>query len=263
MRYLNHHTKLLMETEYNKTTKPTTEKTGGHFGGGRSLAGIIIVVVGTLLLARQVGVEFPYWIFSWPMFLIALGLYIGARHSFRHWGWLIPVGIGTTFLIDDMIPGINVREFAWPIIIICIGLFMIFRPRRGSREFARRWENKSAETSQSSEALFESVTIFGEHKKQVLSKDFKGGESVCVFGGTELNLSQADITGRVSIEIVQVFGGTKIIVPGNWKIETEELVCILGGLNDKRQIHTGGIDQNKVLVLKGTCIFGGIDIRSF
>jgi predicted membrane protein len=252
-----------METQNNKTTTPQKEKTGGHFGGGRTLGGIIVVVVGTLWLAREVGVEFPYWLFSWPMFLIALGLYIGARHSFRQWGWLIPVAIGTMFLVDDLIPEINIGEFAWPITVICIGLFMIFRPRGGSNEFFKRWENKASHTKESSENMFESVTIFGEHKQQVLSKDFKGGESVCVFGGTEINLSQADITGRVAIEIVQVFGGTKLIVPGHWKIETEELVCILGGLNDKRQTLNSVIDQNKVLVLKGTCIFGGIDIRSF
>ena len=253
-----------MESQFNKTTDPQPEKSRGHFRGGRTLGGLIIVVVGTIWLARQVGVEFPYWLFSWPMFLISLGVYIGARHSFRQWGWLIPIGIGTMFLVDDMLPDINIREFAWPIVVIGVGLFMIFRPRRGtSNEFTRRWEKEAADINQSSEALFESVTIFGEHKKQVLSKDFKGGESVCVFGGTEINLSQADISGRVAIEIVQVFGGTKLIVPGHWKIETEELVCILGGLNDKRQLNTSMIDQTKVLVLKGTCIFGGIDIKSF
>jgi predicted membrane protein len=252
-----------METQYNKTPNPTTEKPGRHFGGGRSLGGIIIVIVGTLLLARQLGIEFPYYLFSWPMLLIAVGVYIGARHSFRQWGWLIPVAIGTIFLLDDLIPGIDIKQFAWPVIIICIGLYMIFRPKAGSKDFFKRLEDKASQANQSSENMFESVTIFGEHKKQVLSKDFKGGESVCVFGGTEINLSQADITGRVAVEIVQVFGGTKLIVPGHWKIETEELVCILGGLNDKRQILNSVTDQDKVLVLKGTCIFGGIDIRSF
>lgn len=252
-----------METQYNKATETQPQKTGGHFRGGRAMGGLVIVIVGTIWLAQRVGVEFPYWLFSWPMFLIALGVYIGARHSFRQWGWLIPVAIGTMFLVDDMIPDVNIGEFAWPIVVICIGLFMIFRPRRGSQEFFRRWERQAAETNQSTEALFESVTIFGEHKKHVLSKDFKGGESVCVFGGTEINLSQADISGRVAIEVVQVFGGTKLIVPGHWKVETEELVCILGGLNDKRQLNTSMTDQTKVLVLKGTCIFGGIDIRSY
>jgi len=252
-----------METQYNKTTNPQTEKTGSNFGGGRSLGGIIIVIVGTLLLVRQVGIDLPYYLFSWPMLLIAVGFYIGARHSFRQWGWLIPVAIGATFLIDDILPGINIKQFAWPVIIICIGLYMIIRPRAGSNDFFKRWENKASQTKQSSENMFESVTIFGEHKQQILSKDFKGGESVCVFGGTEINLSQADINGRVSIEIAQVFGGTKLIIPGHWKIETSELVCILGGLNDKRQVLNNVIDQDKVLVLRGTCVFGGIDIRSY
>ena len=141
-----------METQFNKPTNPPDKKTGSHFGGGRALGGIIVVIVGTIWLAKQVGVEFPYWLFSWPMFLIALGVYIGARHSFRHWGWLIPVGLGTMFLVDDMLPEVNIGEFAWPVAVICIGLFMIFRPRRGgSNEFAKRWENRSAEMNQSSE----------------------------------------------------------------------------------------------------------------
>jgi hypothetical protein len=46
------------------------------------------------------------------MFLIALGVYIGARHSFRHWPWLIPVTIGTMFLVDDMLPDVYIGEFA-------------------------------------------------------------------------------------------------------------------------------------------------------
>ena len=111
--------------------------------------------------------------------------------------------------------------------------------------------------------IFESVTIFGENKHLVLSKDFKGGESVCVFGGAEINLTQADITGRIPLELVQVFGGTKLIVPAHWKVESEEVVSIFGGLNDKRHFNNTVTDDSKVLVLRGTTIFGGIDIKSF
>ncbi|HEX6891115.1 MAG TPA: hypothetical protein VF141_10480, partial [Chryseolinea sp.] len=83
------------------------------------------------------------------------------------------------------------------------------------------------------------------------------------FGGVEINLTQADITGRVPIEIVQIFGGTKLIVPSHWKIDTEEVVSVFGGLNDKRQVQNTVMDPSKVLVLKGTTFFGGIDIKSF
>jgi hypothetical protein len=42
------------------------------------------------------------------------------------------------------------------------------------------------------------------------------------------------------------------------------MVTIFGGLNDKRPmpVQTGSADS-KVIVLKGTCIFGGIDIKSY
>jgi len=254
-----------MESQYNKNTNlPTTEKSGGNFGGGRALAGMIIIVVGTLLLARQVGADLPYWLFSWPMFLIALGFYIGARHSFRQWVWLIPVMIGTAFLLEDMLPELRIREYFWPLMIIIFGIVMVFRARKkGSGDLFKNWERQASSATASTEDFFESVTIFGENKKQVLSKDFKGGESVCVFGGVELNLTQADINGRVPIEIVQVFGGTKLIVPAHWRIQTEEVVSIFGGLNDKRQTMNVATDQTKVLVLKGTTLFGGIDIKSY
>ncbi|HET9434075.1 MAG TPA: hypothetical protein VFO37_09990, partial [Chitinophagaceae bacterium] len=233
------------------------------FGGGRAIAGMIVVIVGTLLLAREVGADIPYWIFSWHMLLIAFGLYLGARHSFRNPVWLIPVAIGSAFLIEDLVPEIRVREYFWPLLIIGVGLVMIIRSRRRNSDMFKAWELKANESTAMPEGFFETVTIFGENKKQILSKDFKGGESVCVFGGVEINLTQADINGRIPLELVQVFGGTKLIVPPHWKIETEEVVAVFGGLNDKRQVQNVVTDQTKVLVLKGTTFFGGIDIKSY
>lgn len=255
-----------METQYSKNPHTPVENSGPNFGGGRAMGGVIVVIVGTLLLARQAGADLPYWLFSWPMILIAVGFYVGARHSFRQWGWLIPVAIGTAFLLEEFVPEIRIREYMWPIIIIGIGLAMILRPRgrrRNRGELFKRWERQAASLSESTAGTFESVTIFGENKKQILSKDFKGGESVCVFGGFELNLTQADIDGRIPLELVQVFGGTTLIVPAHWKIETEEMVSIFGGINDKRHLQNSITDQSKILVLKGTTIFGGIDIKSF
>ncbi len=229
---------------------------------GRAIAGLIVVIVGALLLARQVGVEMPYWLFTWPMLLVAIGLYIGFRHNFRNPGWMIPTGIGLVFLMEHLVPDVELRQYIWPIVIIAIGLFMIFRPRgRNQGEYWKHWENRDAQSF--SDSAFETVTIFGGDKKQIISKDFRGGESVCAFGGVEINLTQADINGTATIEVVQLFGGTKIIVPPHWKVLTDELVCVFGSLEDKRQVAGTIVDGTKTLVLKGTCIFGGIDLRSF
>lgn len=253
-----------METQ-NSNRNLELEKGGNRHGRGRVMGGLVIIVVGVLWLSKQVGVDFPYWFFSWPMFLIAIGIYLGVRHSFRNPGWLIPAGIGTLFLSEHIVPDLEIKQFVLPIIIIGVGIFMILRPRGRNRgEYWKRWEKDDGSTSEYlSEKAFETVTIFGGDKKQIISKDFKGGESVCAFGGVEINLTQADITGTAVIEIVQMFGGTKIIVPPHWKVQSDELVCIFGSLEDKRQIHSSVVDPSKILVLKGTCIFGGIDLRSF
>jgi|SRR5688572_8836776 len=253
-----------METQNtNNNLEPIKEDT--HVNRGRAVAGLIVVVVGVTLLAKQMGVDFPYWFFSWPMLLIAVGFYIGFRHSFRSPGWLFPVGIGTLFLLEDLVPTLEMKQFIWPIIIISVGLFMIFRPR-GRRNRGDYWaqrQEKGYTSEYFSSNGFETVTIFGGEKKQIISKDFKGGESTCFFGGVEINLTQADIQGTAEIEVLQCFGGTKIIVPPHWKVQSDELVCIFGSLEDKRQVVGSTVDPTKVLVIKGTCIFGGIDLRSF
>ncbi|WP_276366485.1 DUF5668 domain-containing protein [Chryseolinea sp. H1M3-3] len=254
-----------METQNssNKNLEPIKDE--NRFNRGRALGGLIVVIVGVVLLARQVGVDFPYWFFSWPMLLIAIGIYVGFRHSFRNPGWIIPVAIGTLFLLEDIIPELEIKPFIWPIIIISIGLVMIFRPRgrnRGAEYWKQRYNHGPTSESLADNA-FETVTIFGGDKKQIISKDFKGGESVCFFGGVEINLTQADINGRAEIEVVQCFGGTKIIVPPHWKVQSDELVCVFGSLEDKRQVAGSVVDPTKILVLKGTCMFGGIDLRSF
>jgi predicted membrane protein len=69
--------------------------------------------------------------------------------------------------------------------------------------------------------------------KASFSKSFRGGDITNIFGGTELDFTQADINGRVVIDITQVFGGTKIIVPSNWQVVVD-MSAIFAGVDDKR-----------------------------
>lgn len=96
---------------------------------GRILGGIIIVAAGGVLFAHKAGVDFPEWLFTWPMIVITAGIYMGARRSFRDFQWLIPVAIGALFLADRFIEGFSFGHFMWPIIVIAIGLSMMLRPR--------------------------------------------------------------------------------------------------------------------------------------
>jgi len=245
----------------------------GQFGiiSGRSnnmLTGVFILIIGIAALLKATLTNVPDWLFSWQILLIAFGMFIGLRHNFRGPSWLILVLIGGIFLLNEIYPEISFRRYLWPIAIIVVGLFIILRPRRGWK-FDPNKKTEGASDSvftedidYSKEDFIDSTSIFGGSKKIIISKKFRGGDLVNIFGGNELDLSQADFTGVAVIEITTIFGGTKLLVPSNWSVKSEA-VTIFGGIEDKRRMQTITENPEKILVLRGTVIFGGIDIKSF
>jgi predicted membrane protein len=241
------------------------EKESRGSASGRFFAGLIIISIGSVLLATKLGIEFPYWLLSWRMLVLAIGLYVGFRHGFRGPVWIVMVIIGSTLFLDMVAPELHFHDYIWPLIIIMAGLSIMFRPRHKRKDWRRKWEEKMSKSEHTDNNDFlDSVTIFGSLKKNIFSKNFKGGDITTIFGGTELNLTQADMDTPAELDITQIFGGAKLVIPPHWRIKTEDIVSIFGGVEDKRPIlPETSYDQTKILVLKGTNIFGGIDIKSY
>jgi hypothetical protein len=104
-------------------------------------------------------------------------------------------------------------------------------------------------------------SVFGNATKIIFSKNFLGGTMTNVFGSTKINLLQSDIQQPVALDIFQLFGSTKIIVPPHWIIATT-VSSILSENDDRRVILTNISDQNKCLYITGTSIFGNITIKN-
>ena len=100
---------------------------------GRAFAGLVVVIVGSALFVRQLGIPMPRWIFSWPMILIAIGTFTGVNSGFKGISWLVLILIGGVFLLDKMIYDIDIHRFFWPVFIIGIGLYMILKPKKKRR----------------------------------------------------------------------------------------------------------------------------------
>ncbi len=113
----------------------------------------------------------------------------------------------------------------------------------------------------STEDYLDTTAFFGGVHKKIVSKNFKGGDIVTIMGGTELDLSQADFTGLVKLDVVQIMGATKIIVPAHWEIRTD-VTAIFAGFEDKRQQPTVN-NPEKVLLIDGTSLFGGIELKNY
>jgi predicted membrane protein len=119
----------------------------------------------------------------------------------------------------------------------------------------------STYTGYTADDFIDSTAFFGGVHKKIVSKNFRGGDVVTIMGGTELDLSQADFTGTVRLDVVQIMGATKIIVPAHWEVRTD-VTAIFAGFEDKRQQPTVN-NPDKVLLIDGTSLFGGIELKNF
>lgn len=236
-----------------------------HSKHSRVWTGILILLIGVAALLRSVYPQYFGWLFTWEMLLIALGLFIGVRHNFRGIAWFILILIGGVFLLNRFNAAFTFSDI-WPIVLIVIGLFIIMKPRN-KLNVEKKTDggvdsNLSEDISFSQEDFVETTSVFGGAKKIIISKNFKGGDIVNIFGGTELDLSQADVNGSAIIDLTTIFGGTKLLIPSNWSVKSEA-VTIFGGIEDKRRMQPTTDGPQKTLLLRGTVIFGGIDIKSF
>ncbi len=277
-----------MENNIN-TTQPDSEefwrREEKSHRRGKVFGGFLIVAAGSLFLAKELGMQIPQWLFTWKMFLIAIGFLIGVKHNFRHAGWFFLMLIGGAFLLADIYPDIAIKPILWPSLVILIGLVIMFKPHKNRRDKWQKMHDKFHQRrygrhgrdgngnpfdcgmnmvgTDTSEDYIDSTTFMAAIKKNVLSKNFKGGDITNVFGGTELNLTQADFTGTATLDLTNVFGGTKLLVPANWEIHSD-LVSAFGNIEDKRPIESNtSTESPKILILKGTTFMGGIEIKSF
>ena len=64
------------------------------------------------------------------------------------------------------------------------------------------------------------------------------------------------------IDMFTMFGGTKLIIPGNWQVKSEA-TSLFGGFTDKRHIKPDQVISDKILLIKGVVIFGGVEIKNY
>jgi hypothetical protein len=254
----------------------------------RLIGGLFITSIGAVLLAKQMGAEIPSWLMTWEILLIMYGIYSLAKFSFKKlFPGVMLILIGSVFLTNNFNPDLDIARYFWPMLLIAGGIWFMLKPRKrhyynggpGGKKY-KRWQEKwqNAETvnatystnaggtynTADSDQFINSTTIMGGTKKTYFTKDFKGGVSTTILGGTDIDLSQADIQGTVVLELNQFLGGTKLVIPSSWHIKSD-MINIMGGLEDKRKFNVGTVTEgeSKVLLIKGIALLGGIDIKSY
>lgn len=244
-----------METENNNQ-----EIIKGHYqkqNSSKKLFGLIFIAAGTLWALREGGVDMPSWLYSWGLLLIAIGLVNGFKHNFKLGGWLIPTLIGAVFFADEFYPLNNVHAFLWPMVLVAVGVIMIFKPKQ---KFTDMKGGPFADKGVNDQDYVEVTTIMAGAEKKIVSQNFRGGEVTSILGGSELNFLNADLKGVAILNVTCVMGGSKLTIPSNWLVKSE-VTAIMGGVEDKRLLDVDA-NPDKVLILKGTALMGGIEVIS-
>lgn len=258
---------------------------------GSIIFGIVILGIGLLLLVRKLGFFIPDWVLSWPMILIVIGTFTLIKHEFKSAFGGILLGVGLYFLFEREFDfNFGIQRYIFPIVLIILGIYLITQKRKENQvleELQNRINSPKpggSGSSSSSDPLAGATSkpisgmsstsgisfndklnidaIFSGVNKRVLSKNFQGGKLTSVFGGIDLDLTQADFSGVVVMQVDVIFGGLKMVVPPHWDVRTE-VSNIAAGVEDKRIYRESEVDSDKVLLIKGTILFGGLEIKSF
>lgn len=253
-------------------------------GNNDITAGIVILIIGGVLMLKALGIWFPSWVFTWPMILIAVGVISLAKNRFQSGFGVFMILFGSFFLLRNyaLIPS-GLFPFLIPGGLILLGLYLIAKKQRNDKMFNEDFfksyqknvnnptgsgDSGSSYSSYQNAAfndtgeVLNAQALFTGIQKRVLSKNFRGGKTSAIFGGTEIDLSQADLADGAILNVEVAFGGVKLVVPPHWDLQIN-VSNIFAGIEDKRMYNPAATDSTKVLKIYGSIIFGGLEIKSF
>ena len=233
----------------------------------RGIAAILLIVAGGLLFLETfdlVNFSIRHLIFNWKTLLIAIGLLILVSNEHRIAGYIL-IGLGIVFWVPYFFDySIRLSQVFWPLVLIGVGLIILTRRNIHGRIGGHRHRSMNPDGTLDTDYI-DDVSIFGGGVKRYSTQNLKGGNVTAIFGGSEIDLttSQMAADGTV-VDVFTMFGGTKFIIPSNWKVKSEA-VALFGGFSDKRihkQQPEDGVDE-KVLLIKGLVLFGGVEIKNY
>jgi predicted membrane protein len=226
----------------------------------RILLGVLFLIAGTVLLFEYFNIiplDIPSYVISWKSFVLALGVYFLITSRDKTTGVLL-ITISSLLIIGDVF---NMRfwevvRLIIPLVLIIAGLAIIMR-----RQSFNPTQINIPEGDNVNDYINE-TNIFAGGEKKLTSGNFKGGAITSIFGGSELDLRNAQLAPGVNaIDLLCIFGGSSLRVPEDWEVKID-VNAIFGGFSDERKLEKRERLENneKTLYLKGLVLFGGGEI---
>jgi predicted membrane protein len=234
--------------------------------------GILLLIVGSILLLDRMDVFDFSWALSWPFILIGAGIFSIVRNGSKNGFGIILVLLGSFFLLrrENLIP-YEYYDYLLPVGVMIVGLYMILNRRSKSDSVGEKTDNNLTGTEDTigvsgakevNSDYIKAEAVFASVQRRLISKNFKGGKVTTAFGGADIDLSKAEIIESATLDVEVLFGGLKLIIPSNWEIQAD-VSNVFSGIEDKRAFPSGDEADRKILYIKGSVSFGGLEFKSY
>jgi predicted membrane protein len=211
----------------------------------RLVLGLTIMTAGLVLALDNLGfVDSGLFFRYWPLAFVILGLLKLSSPPGQRSGGVAFVLLGVVLLAFTS--GYMNFQRLFALLLLLVGGSIAWR--------ALRPAPPRADPS----AGVDVTAILGGSKTVNASPDFQGGQALAVMGGCEVDLRKATITRESAVlDVFAFWGGVVVQVPEEWEVDNR-VNALLGGIEDK----THGVHSKQRLVLTGTVIMGGAEVKN-
>lgn len=220
--------------------------------------GLFLILVGVVLGLNAFGITninlfFDGW---WTVFIIVPSLN-GLIKGEDRTGALIGLIIGVFLLLScqDVIDFSLFVKLFIPVILITIGLSIIFKDKAKDVVVKKIGKINDKEI----DMAHTYTSTFSEEKINLDNEKLENCAINSIFGSVSLDLRNAIIDEDILINNYVVFGGVTIKVPKDVNVVVKT-TSIFGGVDNKTGRNKSK-ENVKTIYIKGTILFGGIDIK--
>jgi len=220
---------------------------------GNIIWGILLIAIGIIIGLNSLGIAdinifFDGW---WTLFIIIPSLIdiIKAPTKTGNYLWLA-LGVVLLLCAQEILSFKTVGKLIFPAILVCIGLSILLKDKVGTKV-------KEKIKSLNEDDLEEYYATFSGQEINPKGEEFKGASLNAVFGGIDLNLTEAQIQKDTLINVTSVFGGIDIKVPSNVNVKVQS-TSIFGGVDNNVKKYNESLPT---IYVKAFCLFGGADIK--
>ena len=248
---------------------------------GEGFFGLLLLIVGGLFMANNVfDIEINAYLINWKTIVLLFGAIIFVTGDDKTFGALVMAFAGIALYSDyiGVSLGTALGDY-WPVFLIIMGLGAIlksiFPSKKSKKEFEMHFSSDDFDdtcrkkppaqgtSEQNDRDYMDDYVMFRSIEESNYAQNFKGGKLSAVFAGVVIDLRGAKLSeGRNELQLFQAFSGVELIIPEDWKVVTDTSV-IFGGIDDQRHAsNKDNVEQNKILEIKGTIVFGGLELKN-